>query len=49
LLISSPGWHFKRRERADEVADPFAGEFFDEAGGQPLEQGVVHPAGEVDP
>jgi len=25
------GWHFKRRERSDEVADPIQGEFFDEA------------------
>lgn len=24
------GWHFKRRERSDEVADPIQGEFFDE-------------------
>lgn len=27
----NPGWHFKRRERSDEVADPIQGEFFDEA------------------
>ena len=24
------GWHFKKRERSDEVADPIQGEFFDE-------------------
>lgn len=29
--MSNPGWHFKRRERSDEVADPIQGEFFDEA------------------
>jgi hypothetical protein len=29
--MSSAGWHFKRRERSDEVADPIQGEFFDEA------------------
>ena len=28
--MSNPGWHFKRRERSDEVADPIHGEFFDE-------------------
>lgn len=29
--MTNPGWHFKRRERSDEVADPIQGEFFDEA------------------
>jgi hypothetical protein len=29
--MSNPGWHFKRRERSDEVADPIQAEFFDEA------------------
>jgi hypothetical protein len=29
--MSQPGWHFKSRERSDEVADPIQGEFFDEA------------------
>ncbi|HOW17478.1 MAG TPA: hypothetical protein PLC79_00460 [Phycisphaerae bacterium] len=28
--MSQAGWHFKRRERSDEVADPIQGEFFDE-------------------
>jgi len=28
--MSHAGWHFKRRERSDEVADPIQGEFFDE-------------------
>ncbi len=29
--MSQADWHFKKRERADEVADPIQGEFFDEA------------------
>lgn len=29
--MADAGWHFKRRERSDEVADPIQGEFFDEA------------------
>lgn len=29
--MSNAGWHFKRRDRSDEVADPIQGEFFDEA------------------
>jgi len=30
MEMSTAGWHFKRRERSDEVADPIQGEFFDD-------------------
>ena len=39
--MSNPGWHFKRRERSDEVADPIQAEFFDEAS-DPDERRLFH-------